>query len=66
MTVRFVSGKDDDFDYKAIDESEEYDDRQTEERERQEEWFDEEEPESSPGQDDAKGTLEGETGIQDY
>lgn len=66
MTLRFLGEKDVDFDYKAVDESEEYDDQQTEERERQEEWFEEEEPSSSPTQGEAKRNLQGETGIQDY
>ncbi|KAK5090688.1 hypothetical protein LTR05_000863 [Lithohypha guttulata] len=66
MTERFVAGKDDDFDYSAVDESEEYDDRQTEERELQEEWFDEEQPDSSPREGEQKTCLDGETGIQDF
>lgn len=66
MALRFLNGKDDDFDYQAVDDSELYDDQVTEEREKQEEWFEEEVPDSSPRQGEAKRRLEGETGIQDY
>lgn len=71
MEMRFLKGKDADFDYKLVDESEEYDDRGIQEREEEEKWFEEEEPawvtEILPGHDTcAKEALTGETGVQDY
>ncbi|EXJ91323.1 hypothetical protein A1O1_04435 [Capronia coronata CBS 617.96] len=70
MERRFVRGGDDDFDYSAVDNNPDYDDRATEEREAQDRYFDEQEPEFVEDQDDAVKSkneeLQGETGIQDY
>lgn len=67
MTLRFLKGEDPDFDYKEVDESEEWD--AIEGREEEERWFDEEEPEwvDEEAQDEGKqkGTG-GETGVQDF
>ena len=62
MTVRFLRGGDEDFDYRVVDESEEFD--EVEKREKQERWFDEEEPEWD-GEGEPEGTG-GETGVQDF
>lgn len=59
MEMRFLKGADYNFDYKTVDENEEYDDW----NEEQERYFDEEEPEWII-EDDKK--LQGETGIQDF
>lgn len=56
MTLRFLGGGDEDADYKAIDESEEWDDHETERREVEEKWFDAETP----------SEVTGDTGVQDY
>jgi hypothetical protein len=56
MTLRFLRGGDVDADYGAIDESEEWDDRETERREAEERWFDAETP----------SEVTGDTGVQDY
>ncbi|KAL2020478.1 hypothetical protein VTK56DRAFT_8363 [Thermocarpiscus australiensis] len=76
---RFIRGEDDDFDYAAVDEDDEYDVLEREERE--EAWFEDEEPEwattgssSSSGAEEERGgerakperVLKGETGIQDF
>lgn len=69
MELRFLKGQDADFDYTSVDESEEYDDRGAEEREEEEKWFAEEEPEWMVGEgiDHPVATrLKGETGVQDY
>lgn len=72
METRFVRGADDDFDYKTVDENEEYDDRALEDLEAQERYFDGEEPKFVSGNDGATRTksqeskLEGETGVQDF
>ena len=71
MEMRFLKGEDADFDYKLVDESEEYDDRGIQEREEEEKWFEEEEPawvtETLLDHDAcAKEALKGETGVQDY
>ena len=70
MEMRFIRGGDDDFDYAAVDESEEYDDRGLEEREAQEVYFDQEEPRFVVGEEGvvkkASRELEGETGVQDF
>ena len=60
MGLRFVRGKDEDFDYSTVDSSDQYDDHRTEDREAEEAYFDEETPSliaSNP---------HGETGIQDF
>ena len=61
MERRFLDGKDEDFDYQVVDEDEGLD-RDLEERERQEEWF---EAEQADGGGNVK-KLEGETGVQDF
>ncbi|EXJ93106.1 hypothetical protein A1O3_01662 [Capronia epimyces CBS 606.96] len=72
METRFVRGADDDFEYGAVDHNPDYDDRATEEREAQDRYFDEQEPEFVEGQDENDATkskskeLQGETGIQDF
>lgn len=68
MEQRFLGGKDRDFDYDKIDESEDYDDLKLEEREREEEWFDKQTPEFVVNDSEEKSTrkLEGETGVQDF
>ncbi|KAI9780569.1 MAG: hypothetical protein M1839_006687 [Geoglossum umbratile] len=69
MTFRFLRGEDDDFDYRRVDESDEWDDKVQEDREEQEKWFAEEEPSwllrgyEGTGKEMA---VEGETGIQDF
>ena len=64
MEMRFLKGADYDFDYRAVDGNEEYDDWSEE----QERYFDEEKPEwvldDNEGNPELK--LQGETGIQDY
>jgi hypothetical protein len=56
MTLRFLEGRDPDVDYGTIDESEEWDDRETERREAEEVWFDAETP----------SAVTSDTGVQDY
>lgn len=63
MTQRFLRGDDADFNYHGVDENEEYDDLAEEEREAQEKWFDEQEPEFILK--DGEMPV-GQTGIQDY
>lgn len=58
MTVRFLRGEDPDFEYGAVDGSEEYDD--VEKREEEERWFDGETPEWE------RTPRESETGVQDF
>lgn len=67
MTLRFLRGGDGDFEYRDVDESEEWD--VVEGREEEEKWFEDEEPEwIDEGEDDGKGKTgpSGETGIQDF
>jgi len=63
MEMRFLRGDDDDFDYKGVDENEEWDDKASEERDRQDAYFKDEEPEwvLEEGKE-----VQGETGIQDF
>ncbi|KAL2135020.1 hypothetical protein VTI74DRAFT_10057 [Chaetomium olivicolor] len=65
---RFIRGEDDDFDYAVVDEDDEYDALEREERE--EAWFEDEDPgwasEESDGGGKAEKVLHGETGIQDF
>jgi hypothetical protein len=76
---RFIRGEDEDFDYAAVDGDEGYDVLEREDRE--EAWFEEEEPEwasdgdgsSDEGEGEggrhggkAERVLKGETGIQDF
>lgn len=65
----FLRGNDTDFDYSLVDNNEVYDDRNIEEREAEESWFETEEPEwvtdiGSPSSLNHK--LEGQTGVQDF
>jgi hypothetical protein len=65
MEMRFLRGGDTDFDYKIVDECDEYDDW----NEEQERYFDEEIPEwlvESDREGDTATKLQGETGIQDF
>lgn len=63
MTLKFLIGEDQDFDYKAVDENDEWD--TVERREIEERWFEDEEPEWIA--DENEGVLHGgETGIQDF
>ncbi|MCJ1378858.1 hypothetical protein MMC17_001957 [Xylographa soralifera] len=69
MELRFLGGRDEDFEYSTVDEGEEFDDRGVEEREEEEKWFEEEEPQwIGDAQDDRTQELqiEGETGVQDF
>lgn len=70
MEMRFVAGRDTDFDYSTVDGNEEYDDRTAEDLDAEERYFAAETPEFVMGEDvvkrsESKG-LEGETGIQDF
>jgi hypothetical protein len=60
MTMRFVNGEDNDFPYSEVDENEEWD--VIENREAEDRWFEDEEPQWV-GKDDGP---QGETGIQDF
>ncbi|KAJ3492515.1 hypothetical protein NLG97_g5338 [Lecanicillium saksenae] len=60
LAHRFVQGRDEEFDYAAVDGNDEYDD--VARMEAQDEWFDEEEP----GRADDSAPLQGETGVQDF
>lgn len=69
MELMFLRGDDADFDYKAVDESEEYDDRGVQEREEEERWFEKEDPSWVEERDQDAGRaegLKGQTGVQDY
>jgi hypothetical protein len=59
MEQRFLRGDDEDFDYKTVDESEEYDDLEEENRNKFEKYLEEESPRWEM-------TPEGETGVQDF
>ncbi|OTA93208.1 hypothetical protein M434DRAFT_21596 [Hypoxylon sp. CO27-5] len=67
---RFVLGRDEDFDYRTVDENDELD--VIERREQEDAWFDDEDPgwASDAAEDHGGGRpekkLEGETGIQDF
>ncbi|KAI1778870.1 coiled-coil domain-containing protein-domain-containing protein [Hypoxylon cercidicola] len=63
---RFVLGRDDDFDYRAVDENDDLD--VMERREQEDAWFDDEDPDwASDAAEELRGKkLEGETGIQDF
>lgn len=66
MTLRFLRGEDQDFEYQDVDEGEEWD--SIEGREEEERWFEDEEPEwveEGEGEGKSKRTG-GETGIQDF
>jgi hypothetical protein len=63
MGLRFIRGNDPDFDYKIVDENEEYDD----ESDKQDRYFEDEDPEwVVEGGDGGGPNLQGETGIQDF
>ncbi|CAG8899722.1 unnamed protein product [Penicillium egyptiacum] len=65
MGLRFMQGNDPDFDYKTVDENDDYDDHTDE----QDQYFEDEEPEwvvDGTHEDDARPNLQGETGIQDF
>ncbi|KAJ6132311.1 hypothetical protein N7471_007526 [Penicillium samsonianum] len=65
MGLRFMQGNDSDFDYKTVDENDDYDDHTDE----QDQYFEDEEPEwvvDGTRGDDARPDLQGETGIQDF
>ncbi|RAL06074.1 uncharacterized protein BO80DRAFT_395478 [Aspergillus ibericus CBS 121593] len=65
MTLRFLRGEDDDFDYTTVDNNDEYDDWTVE----QDKYFDDEEPEwlvDGADEGDIKSHLQGETGVQDF
>lgn len=71
MRWRFLAGNDSDFDYKSIDDSEEYDDLAQERRDAEDRYFDDEEPKWLDGSTEAEhdknaAELAGETGIQDF
>ena len=69
MELRFLRGGDEDFEYSDVDTNEEFDDRGVEEREAEERWFEQEEPEWVTGQEEyvsAENVVQGETGVQDY
>ncbi|KAL8979683.1 MAG: hypothetical protein Q9205_005043 [Flavoplaca limonia] len=57
---RFLTGDDADFDYRTVDENDQFD-APEEARDIQDQWFEEEEESSSPGPG-----LAGQTGIQDF
>ncbi|KFY40616.1 hypothetical protein V494_03416 [Pseudogymnoascus sp. VKM F-4513 (FW-928)] len=63
MTLRFLRGGDEDFDYGEVDGSEEWD--VIERKDAEEHWFEEEEPEWVEGSPEDK-EKRGETGIQDF
>lgn len=63
MTIKFLKGEDPDFDYKGVDECDEWDEIEREEEE--EKWFDDEEPEWVEEEQGVE-TVGGETGIQDF
>lgn len=65
----FLRGDDIDFDYSKVDGSEEYDDRAVEERETEESWFEEQEPEWAIDEDTPSAferKPDGQTGVQDF
>jgi hypothetical protein len=63
MTMRFLQGKDLDFPYEEVDESEEWD--VIERQDAEEQWFEDQEPEWV-GDDVRDNEKHGETGIQDF
>ncbi|KAL9128440.1 MAG: hypothetical protein Q9217_002873 [Psora testacea] len=74
MELRFLRGDDGEFDYEKVDGNEAYDDHRTFERDEQERWFDEEEPQwtiTDKGTVDSQNGdnsphLVGQTGVQDF
>ena len=61
MTIRFLRGADEDFEYGSVDENDEYD--EVERREEADKWFDDELPSFDGEGDEWK---KGETGVQDF
>ena len=66
MGIRFLKGEDKDFEYEKVDCQEEWDDWGTEGREREEKWFEEEEPQWVRGDGGEGEEHQGETGVQDF
>jgi hypothetical protein len=64
MTQRFLSGADDDFEYKTVDENDKYDDEK--ERDIQDAYFDSMDSDFDSDGEGKEKVLTGETGIQDY
>lgn len=64
MTQRFLSGADNDFEYKTVDENDKYDDEK--ERDIQDAYFDSMESDFDSDGEGKEKVLTGETGIQDY
>ena len=64
MELRFLRGEDREFAYEEVDHNNAFDDMTMLEREKQEEWFDDEEP-SLVEEGECK-PIAGETGIQDF
>jgi len=62
ITEKFLGGEDDEFDYAAVDDDEQYDDWDTIEQDLREKYFDEEDPEHG----EEGSILTGETGVQDF
>ncbi|CAI7657926.1 unnamed protein product [Penicillium bialowiezense] len=65
MGLRFMQGNDPDFDYKTVDENEEYDD----DSDKVDQYFEDEEPEwvvDDTRGENARTNLQGETGVQDF
>lgn len=62
MTLKFLRGEDQDFDYKVVDENGDLDEIECQEEE--ERWFDDEEP--GWIEEDGVETVGGETGVQDF
>ena len=69
MEARFLRGGDEDFDYEAVDNNAEFDDRELEERDAQDKYFDEETPKFVDGEEGlarSESQLHGQTGVQDF
>lgn len=66
MELRFLRGEDGEFDYEEVDCNEAYDDYRTLERDDEERWFDEEEPQWTSQSPNKSSHLVGETGLQDF
>lgn len=70
MELMFLRGDDTEFDYTAVDMSDEYDDKDVEEQEEEEKYFDGEEPawveSSAHPVDMERPLLTGQTGVQDF
>lgn len=64
MTIKFLKGEDKDFDYKTVDEDEQWD--EVERRESEERWFEDEEPEWVEDDEMVGEGTGGETGVQDF